>query len=110
MPLRLGLLAYPLFILVLVFGKSAGTVSKFMKAGAVSLATARKPASVQVKDVELVKRAAKRGALIATDDGRYYVNTERLQRVRRRWTYAISGVTVVFTALAILAWHPWASS
>ena len=85
MPLRIGLLAYPLFILVLVFGKSAGTVQKFVKAGATAPETARKPASVGVKDVYFVQRAEKRGALIHTGDGRYYVNVPRLLRVRK-WT------------------------
>ena len=107
MPMRLGLIVYPLFILALMFGKSAGTVSKFMKAGAQSAATARKPASVGVSDMELVKRAEKRRALIGTGDGRYYVNVPRLLRVRKRYRAAAIGATVVFAALLVLAWHPW---
>ena len=107
MPLRVGLLVYPLFILVLMFGKSAGTVSKFVNAGATSEATARKPASVGAKDMVLVQRAEKRGALIGTGDGRYYVNMPRLIRVRKWFRAAAVGASVVFAGLLLVAWHPW---
>lgn len=107
MPLRLGLLVYPMFVLVLALGRAAGTVSKFVEAGAMSPATARKPSSIDVKHMDHVRKAVKRGALIATGDGRYYVNVPMLERSRRKWRYITVGATALTAAAALLMWHPW---
>lgn len=107
MPIRLGLLIYPMFVLVIVFGQSAGTVKKFLKAGATGPDTARKPTSVGIKNIDVIPDAVKKGALIAVGDGRYYVNVERLERLKRTWRYITIGGTVALTVLTLLIWHPW---
>lgn len=107
MPLRIGLLVYPLFVLVIVFGQSAGTVKKFLKAGATSPDTARKPASVGVKHPDVIPDAVQKGALIPTGDGRYYVNVDRLERVKRNWRYVTIAGTAALTAITLFLWHPW---
>ena len=107
MPIRLGLLIYPLFILVIVFGQSAGIVRKFLKAGAISADTARKPTSVGIKHLDVIPDAVRKGALIPTGDGRYYVNVQRLERVRRTWRHVTIGATAALAAMTLLLWHPW---
>lgn len=97
----------PLFLLAMAFARRGGMVELFVKAGAVSAGTARKPASVGAKDMVLVNRAAKRGSLVATNDGRFYANLEKVRRGRKRFRFAMVGAAVVVTALLILVWHPW---
>ncbi len=101
MPMRLGLLVYPAFAIA-VAASRGGIVSKFARAGAFSPETARKPASLSIHDLEMVKSVAKRGMLVAASDGRYYVNRPRYER-RRRYINAgllcagalIAGVTLL---------------
>ncbi len=109
MPLRIGLIAYPLFAIAVALSKG-GIVSKFARAGALSPETARKPGSLSINDVEMVKSAAKRGMLVATGDGRYYVNRTKYKRRQRFINAGLLGAGVLIagvTLLSLLAHRPW---
>jgi hypothetical protein len=90
--MKISLLLFPLFILTMILNRP-GPVTVFRKAGAVSPETARRPSSLKIDNLDLVKDAARKGRLIATGDGRYYVDMPGLKR-RQRW---------IFTALAVVA-------
>lgn len=103
MPLRIGLIIYPLFA-VAVAGSKGGVVSKFARAHATSPGTARKPASLSIRDLDTVRSAARHGLLVATGDGRYYVNLPRYVR-RQRWVKAgliAAGVIILLVTLLAL--------
>lgn len=105
MPLRLGLLVYPLFVGAIALSKK-GVVSKFVQAGATAPERARKPASLEIRDIDAVKSAARRGTLIAMGDGRYYANLPKIRRGNRLfWGFMIGG-GVVTAALAAIAFWP----
>jgi hypothetical protein len=107
MPVRIGIIAYPLLLLILAFGRNTGTVSRFVKAGAISPPTARKPASVGIKYPELMERPVRKNMLIATGDGRYYANMALVARKRRQMMGLATAALLLVAALGLLAWHPW---
>jgi len=96
---RLGAIIFPLMILAMIL-KQKGPVSKFLKVGAVSPETARRPGSAAVSGVDLLhlEDAVKRGVLVALKDGRYYVDVEAHHRRRR-----FIGVLLVVVAIALAA-------
>jgi hypothetical protein len=105
MPLRLGLLVYPLFVGAVALSKK-GVVSKFVQANATAPERARKPASLEIRDVDAVKSAARRGTLIALGDGRYYANLPKIRRNNRLfWSMVVAG-GLVTAALAAIAYWP----
>jgi hypothetical protein len=106
MPLRIGILAYPAAVLVLLLLQSRGPVGKFLKAGAISPDTARKPRSLELTNREAVEAAVKSGVLVRLPDGRIYVNLA-VHRRRRAWLVGvvsamIAGFLVALTWLVFL--------
>ena len=92
MPLRIGLLLYPLVpFLIAVSRRSAATV--FAKAGAVSALTARRPSSLDVRDdlASLVRK----GIMVRLDDGRYYVVVAKHRRRQRMQALGIGAIFAV---------------
>jgi hypothetical protein len=109
MPLRFGLLIYPLVIILMAWMRHSSPVSQFIKAKATSPETARKPSSVGVKHMELLERPIKKGVLVSTGDGRLYVNMQRMRRNKRIMTTALTLAGVAIAAFEILMWHPWSA-
>jgi hypothetical protein len=105
MPLRIGLLVYPMFVMAIALGQR-GPVGKFIRAGAVSPETARRPASLDIMYIDTVQAAVKRGILVRTGDGRYYVNLRVHHQRRRRIAIALAVVTGAFLVFALLAFMP----
>ena len=97
----------PLFLIVMAFARNAGPVRKFYRAGAVSIETARKPATVGVTKHYLMENAVKRGALVAAGDGRYYVNVPLVEKRRKLWIGGAAAVMALFILAAVWVWHPW---
>jgi hypothetical protein len=105
MPMRIGLILYPLVPLILV-GSQRGPISVFYRAGAISPETARRPQSVKAKGE--LDRSIKRGLLVPTGDGRYYVNVDAYRRrVRLSWAIGIA-LTLLFAAAAVVLFWPTA--
>lgn len=102
MPMRIGLIAYPLFVIAIAASKG-GVVSKFAKANAFSPETARKPASLSIRDTDSVCAAAKRGLLIATANGLYYVNQTRYRRRQRLTIAALAALGIIIALLTVYA-------
>jgi len=108
MPLRLSLLVYPLFAITVAASRNSA-IGPFLQARAISSETARKPASLCIRDVDAVRRAARRGILIDAGRGRYYVNQRKYLRRRRVVTAAIVGAGLIVGALTILSFLPGGS-
>jgi hypothetical protein len=108
MPLRLSLLVYPLFAIAVAASRN-GVIGPFLQARAISPETARKPASLCVRDVDAVRRAARRGVLIDAGKGRYYVNRRKYLHRKRLFTAALIGAGVVVGVLTILSFLPGGS-
>jgi len=90
-----GALIMPLAIISLLL-RDRGPVGTFIKAGATSPETARKPQSLSITNPDLYAGAIKRGILVSTGGGLYWVDVSALQRVRRR---VIIAATVAFVVL-----------
>jgi hypothetical protein len=105
MPLRLSLLLYPSFAIAVAASRN-GAVSPFLRARAFSPETARKPASLCIRNVEAVRSAARRGILIDAGNGRYYLNQGKYRRRRRMITAALVSAGVVIGLLTVLAFMP----
>lgn len=104
MPLRLTMLAYPAFFIVLA-AKPSGVVGKYRKAGAISLDTARKPASVGVSERRWVDDAVRSGVLVAVGDGRFYVDMVAFKRWRRKMLRIFAVVALILaSAVSVLWW------
>lgn len=89
-----GALIMPLAIISLLL-RDRGPVGKFIKAGATSPNTARKPRSLEITNPDLYAGAVRRGILVPTDDGRYWVDLATWRRSRRR-------IVIMATALLVL--------
>ncbi len=87
-----GALIIPISITALIL-KDRGVVSAFLKAGAISPQTARKPGSLSITRRYMMDGPIHRRTLVATGDGRYWVDRPRLQQHRRR----------LFTAMGLLS-------
>lgn len=105
MPLRIGLIVYPLFA-VAALGSRRGVVSTFARANAMTPGSARKPASLSIRDLDTVRSAARHGMLVATGDGRYYVNVPKYLR-RQRWvTAGLVAAGVLILAVTVMMFWP----
>jgi hypothetical protein len=103
MGLKIGILAFPLMIIAMIL-KQKGPAAKIMKLGAISPATARKPADLDLRDRYILPDAVKRGVIVKLDDGRYYVDLPTFRR-RRRWSIALA--VVICAGLVVTAWLIW---
>jgi hypothetical protein len=105
MPLRIGLIAYPLFM-AWVLSSQKGAAARFIKAGATSLETARRPSSLRA-NADQVADAVKSGVLVPTGDGRYFVDLTAYRR--RRWLL-IAALSIGFALVtALTIWFSWPS-
>lgn len=102
MPLRIGLVAYPAFLIALQLARPSA-VGAFEKARSYTPETSRRPASLQVP-LKAVRRAVRKGLLVPVGDGRYYLNQSAVRRRDRR-TMAIFAASLVVVAL--LVWLTW---
>lgn len=96
----LGFPALLLGFVIFIVAQRTGTVARFIRARAFSPETARRPASVGVEFAETLHRPVKRGLLLRTGDGLYYVCVPRLlviRRQRRRMLAAIGVLAAVAT-------------
>lgn len=82
MPFRIGVLAYPLFLLALQLSKPSA-VGLYEKAGATSPESSRRPESLEVPRKAL-RRAVRKRLLVSMGDGRYYLDTEAVSRSDRK--------------------------
>ena len=106
-PYRIGLMAYPLFLLLTV-RSNGSAAAKLRKAGAISAETARRPETVGVaRSLGLVRDGVESGVLRPTGDGRYFVDVPAYRRRRRRQIALLVGGSAVFTLLLVLLIHPW---
>lgn len=99
MPFRVGLMAYPVFVLVTQLSKPSA-VPAFEKAEAFSPETSRRPSSLNVP-LKAMRRALKKNLLVPVGDGRYYLDRAVLRRADRR-NLLIMGVALL--AFLPLAW------
>jgi hypothetical protein len=102
MPLRIGLVAYPAFLLAIHLAKPSA-VAAFEKARAYSPETSRRPTSLRVPR-KAARRAIRKGLLIPAGDGRYYWDRRAVRRSDRK--------AMIFSALALavfvlLLWLMW---
>lgn len=96
----LGFPALVLGFVIFMVAQRSGTVSRFVRARAFSPETARRPASVGVEFAELLQGPVKRGLLLRTGDGLYYVCVPRLLEIRRQRKRLLT-VVAVMAAVAI---------
>jgi hypothetical protein len=94
-----GALIMPLAILAMLL-RDRGPVSKFLKAGATSPETARKPRSLEITNPDLYSGAIRRRILVSAGDGRYWVDVVALKRSRRRLIIIAAVLFVVITVIA----------
>ncbi len=102
----LGNLGFPLLLLAfvaIILIQQASPVARFAKAKAFSPATARRPAAVGVAFPETLHAPLRKGILVATGDGRYYIALTALNRLRRRHRRIMATVAVLVAALAVAA-------
>jgi len=102
MPFRLGILAYPAFFLVTQLARSSA-VAAFEKAGAYDEATSRRAASLHVSR-KAIARAMRKRLLVATRDGRYYLDRQAVRRSDRRTMLWLALGLVSFIPLVWLMW------
>jgi len=99
MPVSLLLMAWKM--------RNSGVVATFVKAGAISEATARRPDRIGNPHPDFVRGAARRGTLVDMGDGRYYADLQRIAQVRRRRWLLVGSAAVLTIALTAVLWHPW---
>ena len=90
MPLKLGMVAYPIVAMGMIAHKNAA-VGPFADVNAFSADTARKPESLKV-DYRAVRRAVKSGVLVAVGDGRYFVDQKTWKRRFMRNVVVFGGI------------------
>ena len=102
---RLGAILFPLMILAMIL-KQKGPVSKFLKIGAISPETARRADSAELTapDRLHLDGLAKRGVLVALEDGRYYVDVAVHRRHRRLMIVLLVVVAAGLVAGVLLFW------
>ena len=100
MPLRLGLIAYPLLAAGYLASRT-GPVAKFIKAGATSPEHARRPTSLGIERPSVLSDPVRSGTLQRLADGRYFVDLAIVRRRRRRVLLVLSLVGLVSTILLL---------
>ena len=103
MPSGLFTIIAPISVVLLIL-KNKGPVVKFAQAGAVSAATARKPATIDVAGPDLLNLpgAVRRGILVSMNDGRYYVDVPVWKRKRRNLFIAVGVAGAILVTAAVL--------
>jgi hypothetical protein len=97
MPMRIGLLAYPAFFIVLQIAKPSA-VPAFEAVNAYTPETSRRPQSLEVKQKAL-RKAVKKKLLVPVGDGRYYLDRAAVKR-RDRANLVLMGI-VALTAIPV---------
>ncbi|MCA9293818.1 MAG: hypothetical protein KDA20_08390 [Phycisphaerales bacterium] len=95
MPMRIGLIAYPAFIMMMQVAKPSA-VPAFEKARAFDADSARRPQSLEVRQ-KAVRKAVNKGLLVAAGNGRYYLDRAKVKKSDRTHL-AIMGL-VLLTAI-----------
>lgn len=95
---------FPLFLIALFIGQK-GVISSYARARAFSEQTARRPGSLKIENHDLVRDAVAKGKLIATGDGRYYLDAARFRRRQKllRATFLIVVVAGLAELVFVLA-------
>ncbi|MBK7405717.1 MAG: hypothetical protein IPJ41_14140 [Phycisphaerales bacterium] len=106
MPFRVGLLLYPVFLLLTARTKNSAA-AKFRSAGALSPETARRPESFDLpRTLGVIQDGVRRGLLIPVGDGRYYLDLGAHKRRRRfRLGMYLAG-TLAFALLVLVVIRP----
>ena len=84
--------------------RAKGPFGVFLKAGAISPLTARRPDKIGMKlaDRPHIPGAVRRGLLVDMGDGRYWLDAKKLKR--RRAMLAACVALIALTAIAGVAW------
>lgn len=98
----LGFPALVLGFVIFMVAQRSGTVSRFVRARAFSQETARRPASVGVEFTEMLHGPVKRGLLLRTGDGLYYVCVPRLLAIRRQRKRALTAAAVLVAIVIVV--------
>lgn len=104
MPLRLGAIALPIGLLLLA-RKMPSPLAAFRRANALSPQTARKPSTLNLPTWS-IEAAQRKGLVVPTGDGRYYLDPERDRARRRSWSIAMvvtAALTVPLAAWIVLS-------
>ena len=109
MPLRITMLAYPAFLVVMALGaKGGGGTSRLMEAKAFSPDTARRPESVGIKGGrETLDKAVRSGIVVDNADGRFYVDLVAYKRRQQRMLTIFGAVAIAGAAVVVMLWAPW---
>jgi hypothetical protein len=102
MPLRIGLLAYPLMIFALQMGRPSATAA-FERAGAVTPETSRRPSTLEVP-MRATRRAIRKKLLVPVGDGRFYLDERAVRRADRRTMILMIIATAAFVPIVWLIW------
>jgi hypothetical protein len=102
MPLRIGLLAYPLMIFAVQMGRPSATAA-FERAGATTPETSRRPSSLEVP-MRATRRALRKKLLVPVGDGRYYLDERAVRRADRRTMILMVIATASFIPVLWLIW------
>lgn len=101
MPFRIGVIAYPIGLMLLA-RKLPSPLAAFRKAGAFSPETARKPATLGLSGRYMFEDDERRGVVVGTGDGRFYLDPVKDRARRRRFWTTVIAITVATTPL--VAW------
>jgi len=99
MPLRLGAIALPIGLLLLA-RKMPSPLAAFRRANALSPETARKPATLNLPAWS-IEDWQRKGLIVPTGDGRYYLDPARDRARRLRWTIAMTAAAALTAPLAL---------
>lgn len=97
MPFRIGVLMYPASLIAIQLARP-NAVAAFEKADAFSIETSRKPGSLGVP-MKAVSKAIRKRLLVATGDGRYYLDRRAIRRSDRNAALQMCIATVLFIGL-----------
>ncbi len=97
MPFRIGVLMYPASLIAIHLTRP-NAVAAFEKVDAFSVETSRKPASLGVP-MKAVSKAVRKRLLVATGDGRYYLDRRAIKRSDQSAAVLMSVATILFIGL-----------
>lgn len=101
MPFRIGAIAYPIALMLLA-RKLPSPVAAFRKAGAYSPETARKPSTLGLSGAWMFEDAQAKGRVVATGDGRFYLDPVK-DKARRRLFWIVS-ISLTALTTPLVAW------